>query len=305
MPGQADKIRIGTSGWSYDDWQGVVYPERARLDQLAYLSGYFDTFEVNSSFYRPPSARMTASWVRRTGEQTEFTFKLHRRFTHLRESPYTRAALEEFRRGIDPVARAGRLGALLAQFPWSFRFDEPARFWLERLARDFRSYRLAVEVRHVGWKATEAMDFLRSRGLNVACVDQPQMRGNLPPLLEPTGPVGYVRLHGRNAEQWFASMRAPQQTPEQRQAARNARYDYLYSEAELTEWAGRIVELAGRTERTYVFANNHFRGLSAANALQLKSMILNRPVPVPEPMIEAFEFLARIAEKKPRQRSLF
>jgi uncharacterized protein YecE (DUF72 family) len=298
-------VRIGTSGWSYDDWDGVVYPDRAGLDRLAYLARYFETFEVNSSFYRPPSARMTASWLRRTPPNVDFTFKLHRRFTHERAGPYTRAEVDEFRRGIEPILEAGRLGALLGQFPWSFRFDEQARLWLDQLARDFRHYRLVVEVRHASWAAMEAMDFLRGHNLNLAAIDQPELPGNLPPVMKPTGPTAYVRLHGRNKEQWFASMRAPQETEAERRAARNARYDYLYGEDELREWAQRIAELAGKTQRTYVFANNHFRGQAPANALQLKSMIFGRKVAVPETMIRAFDFLEKIAETEGRQRSLF
>jgi uncharacterized protein YecE (DUF72 family) len=298
-------IRIGTSGWSYEDWRGVVYPRHGEVDRLAYLAEFLDTFEVNSSFYHPPSASLTASWLRRTPERLDFTVKLHQRFTHERAVPYARAEVEEFRRGIDPLHQAGRLGALLLQFPWSFRFDEPARLWLDQLARDFRRYNLVVEVRHAGWQGLEAIDFLRSHHYNLAMIDQPELPGNLPPTAAVTGPVGYVRLHGRNRQQWFASMRTEQDTPEQRQAARDARYDYLYSQEELRQWVPRIADLAARTERTYVFANNHPRGQAAANALQLKAMLTGEKVRLPEPLAEAFGFLGEIAQAAPRQGRLF
>lgn len=304
QPGKHN-VRIGTSGWSYDDWCGIVYPDRGGFDRLAYLAGYFETFEVNSSFYRPPPAGMAASWLRRTPEGVDFALKLHRRFTHERDQPYTRSEVDTFRRGIDPIFQAGRLAALLAQFPWSFRFDEQARFWLEQLARDFRRYPMVVEVRHAGWMAVEAVDFLRDRKLNIAAIDQPELPRNLPAMLEPTGPMGYVRLHGRNKEHWFASARSAQRTEAERRVARNARYDYLYTPAELEEWAGRIVELARKTERTYVFANNHFGGQAPANALQLKAMLLQQKVPVPELMVGAFGFLGEIARTTQRQGRLF
>jgi len=177
--------------------------------------------------------------------------------------------------------------------------------WLDRVAHDFRRYPLAVEVRHARWAATEAMDFLRARQLNIAAIDQPQLPGNLPPVPAPTGPVGYVRLHGRNSQAWFASGRTEQKTQAQRQAARNARYDYLYTEAELAEWLPRIRDLAGRTRRTFVFANNHYRGQAAANALQLKAQWLGEKVPVPEQLLATYGFLEGIAKSAGRQGRLF
>jgi len=298
-------IRIGTSGWSYDDWDGIVYPAGSQVDRLAYLAEFFDTLEVNSSFYRAPAATMAASWLRRTPGRMDFAVKLHRRFTHEWTAPYTRAEVDAFRRGIDPLCQGGRLGALLMQFPWSFRFDEPARLWLDQLARDFRRYTLVVEVRHRSWEALEAVDFLRSHRLNLAAIDQPDLPGNLPPVPVATGQVGYVRLHGRNRQQWFTALRKEQETAPERQAARDARYDYLYSPEELLQWLPRIKDLAGGTERTYVFANNHPRGQAVANALQLRSMLLGQKVPVPEPLLNAFGFLRQIAQGTGRQGTLF
>ncbi len=281
-------IHVGTSGWSYDDWRGRFYPPEApaRFDRLAYLAGFFDCVEVNASFYRPPDARAAASWLRRTPEDFTFTFKLHRRFTHEREAPWTADEVDAFRRGVEPVREAGRLGAVLVQFPWSFRCDEDARRHLEAVRRDFGDLPLVVEVRNVSWTSGSAINFLRTRGLGFCNIDQPPDRAGVPPMSLVTSPVGYVRLHGRNREAWF--------DPE---AGRDARYDYLYRRDELDEWIARIRDIACRSEETFVFANNHYRGQAPANALQILSRVAGRRVPVPSPLVRTYPFLEQVAEE--------
>ncbi|MBL7139828.1 MAG: DUF72 domain-containing protein [Planctomycetes bacterium] len=286
--GTRRRIRVGTSGWSYDDWHGRFYPERppARFDHLAYLARYFGAVEVNASFYRPPSPRAAASWLRRTPPDFEFTFKLHQRFTHERDRPWTPDEVGAFRRGIEPVLEAGRLGAVLVQFPWSFRCDASALRHLEAVRCDFGDLPLVVEVRHASWTDPAAAEFLRSRGFGWANIDQPPSRSGMPPTSLVTSPVGYVRLHGRNREAWFS-----------RDAGRDARYDYLYREDELDEWIRRIRDIARAGETTYVFTNNHYRGQAPANALQILAKLEGRPVAVPSAMLRAFAFLETIADE--------
>jgi len=286
-------IRVGTSGWSYADWAGRFYPEgRPRgFDELAYLARYFCCVEINSSFYRPPSPRSVTSWLQRTPADFEFTFKLHQRFTHERESPWTAEEVAEYRRGIEPAFRAGRLGAVLVQFPWSFRADREAFRHLEAIRRDFGDLPLVVEVRHVGWLSDEATGFLKDRGFGFCNIDQPASSSGVPPMSLVTSPVGYVRLHGRNFETWFS-----------RDADRDARYDYLYSESELEEWIERIRRIARASERTYVFTNNHHRGQAPANALQILSRLSGRRVAVPATLVESYPFLDSIAETEGRGR---
>ena len=288
MPGEqpAPVIRVGTSGWSYDDWDGRFYPERQQrgFDHLAYHARYFDCVEVNSSFYRPPSARAAASWVARTPHDFEFTFKLYQRFTHDRDKPWTADEVDAYLRGIEPVLAAGRLGAVLVQFPWSFRADDRAFRHLEMIRRDFARLPLVVEVRHASWTSDLALGRIRDNGFGFANIDQPASRSGVPPMTLVTSPVGYVRLHGRNREAWFSKT-----------AGRDARYDYLYREDELQEWIERIHDIARASEKTYVFTNNHYRGQAPANALQILSKIRDRPVPVPSPLLEAFPFLEDIA----------
>jgi len=283
-------VHVGTSGWAYEDWYGRFYPEGAsgKFDRLAYLARFFDCVEVNSSFYGPPVPRAVASWLRRTPPGFTFTFKLQKRFTHERGEPWTGDEVDAFRRGVDPVREAGRLGAVLVQFPWSFRCDGAALAHLEAICRDFGHLPLVVEVRHGSWTGERAAAFLRDRGLGWANIDQPPSRSGVPPTSFVTSPVGYVRLHGRNREAWF--------DPE---AGRDARYDYLYRQEELEEWIGRIREVARRSGRTYVFMNNHLRGQAPANALQILSRLAGRRVPVPSPLLRTYPFLERVAEEGP------
>ena len=181
---------------------------------------------------------------------------------------------------------AGRLGAVLVQFPWSFRADDEAFRHLEAVQKDFGDLPLVVEVRHASWTTAQAFHFLRDRGLGFANIDQPASRGSVPPMTLVTSPVGYVRLHGRNADAWF-----------KKDAGRDERYNYLYADAELDEWIERIREIARASEKTYVFTNNHYRGQAPANALQLLSKLSGGPVPVPPALVDTYPFLESVASR--------
>jgi len=289
------KVYVGTAGWSYDDWEGVVYPlpKPKGFTPLRYLADYFGAFEVNSTFYRPPSPRMAEGWVRQTRHREEFRFtlKLWRRFTHERKEPWTPTDVDTFRIGVDPLAQAGKLGGILLQFPWSFRNTEESRDWLAGLTREFGEYPLFVEVRHGSWDRPEAYEFFGSVGLNFCNIDQPVIGRSIKPSAVLTGRLGYVRLHGRNYEAWFAEPK-PGQSEEER---RNERYNYLYSDSELDQWVAHIHELMRQADTVYVFTNNHYRGQAPANALQIQAKISGSAVPVPSPMLEHFPFLRDVA----------
>jgi len=280
---------VGIAGWSYADWKGTVYPEpRPRgFDELAWLADYFDCIEINSSFYRPPSPKAAASWVTRTAHLPDFRFtaKLWQGFTH-EDAAGDPAATRTFLDGIAPLEEAGRLGALLIQFPWFFRNDEAGRDRVKRLAEDFGGDRhLVIEVRHRSWTTREGITFLYGLGLNLCSVDMPLARDTVTRDPHLTGPVAYLRLHGRNADAWFA-----------KGAGRNAKYDYHYSPAELDEWLTKLRAMRGKPETTYVIANNHFRGQAPCNALQIRSALRGRPVAVPEPLRETYPELNEVAE---------
>src|SRR5215470_9547854 len=162
------QIRIGPAGWSYDDWKGIVYPAGAgsKFDQLQYLANYFDTIEINSTFYRPPSPTASKSWARRVAHNSSFRFtaKLYQRFTHERGAS-TAEDEKAYRGGIDPLAEAGRLGAILIQFPWSFKNTDEERSYLNGLMNRFSDYPLVVELRHASWNRAEVYDWLQKKGV--------------------------------------------------------------------------------------------------------------------------------------------
>lgn len=262
------RVFIGPAGWSYKDWEGKVYPDpRPRgFDPLVYLAQVFPCIEVNSSFYRPPSARMSEAWVKRTPDSFIFTVKAWERFTHDKEQ-FTEADARLFQEGIAPLLGAGKLGALLLQYPWFFRNSEKTRDRVRRAADALRGWApLVIELRHVSW--LDAVDFLRAEELNFCNIDQPPSSTSITGTRIVTGPVGYVRLHGRNATAWFS-----------KEAGRDEKYDYLYSRDELRLWEDAIREM--EAEKLFLILNNHFQGKAIANALMLLKALGKDAVPPP------------------------
>jgi len=275
-----EKIRIGPAGWSYKDWEGVVYPQKpgGKFDPLEYLARFFDTIEINSSFYRPPAPSTTKSWARRVEGNADFTFtaKLHRVFTHERGKA-TAQDEKDFRQGIDVLAKADRLGAILLQFPWSFKNTDEERLFLTKLLNRFKDYPLVIEVRHTSWNTPAIYEEFEERGVGICNIDQPLFKKSIKPSALTTSSVGYVRLHGRNYQNWFRDS-----------APRDERYNYLYSTEELDPWVTRIREVAKQAKETYVITNNHFLGKAVVNALEIKSVIEERPVPAPAPLFSKY-----------------
>jgi uncharacterized protein YecE (DUF72 family) len=268
-------IRCGPAGWEYPDWAGIVYPrpEPPGFDRLAYLARFFATVEVNSTFYRPFPAEVAARWCGRVAGADRFRFgaKLWRRFTHERE-PYGADEVKEARAALDRLQSEGRLGAVLLQFPWSFRRDDAAHAWLRGLFRAFAGLPLVLEVRHASWDRPEVLAELAEAGVGIVNLDQPRFHDTIRAHADVTAPVAYVRVHGRNWRDWF-----------RKGAGRDARYDYLYSAHELEPWAERVREMAASAQApdVYVVTNNHFRGQAVANAAMLESMIEARKVDAP------------------------
>lgn len=269
-------VRVGPAGWSYTDWEGTVYPKHgSRFDQLAYLASFFDTIEINSPFYRIPPPNHSKSWVRRVASNPDFRFtsKVFRGFTHEAASPAPED-VEAFKHYLDPLMEAGRLGALLLQFPWSFKNGDESRARLEQLFEAFQEYPKALEVRHASFQSDEFLRFLDGHGVGFVNVDQPLFHDSVKPSDAVTGPVAYARFHGRNHEKWFAHEESWE------------RYNYLYSKDELNPWVERIENMA-RSQDTYVITNNHFRGQAIVNAAELKESLGQRGK-VPPQVKEAY-----------------
>jgi uncharacterized protein YecE (DUF72 family) len=278
-------IRIGPAGWSYKDWEGIVYPQKPgkSFDPLEYLARFFDTIEINSSFYRPPAPTTTKAWATRVAANKKFVFtaKLHRLFTHERGKA-TKKDEKEYRQGMDVLAKAGKLGAVLLQFPWSFKNTTEDRIYLGKLLEKFSNYPLVLEVRHTSWNVPEVYEWIEKYGVGICNIDQPVFKKSIRPQALTTSPVGYVRLHGRNYKDWFRE-----------KAPRDERYNYLYSIDELDPWLVRIKEVAKETRETYVITNNHFRGQAVVNALEIKAAVEEKRVTAPEPL---FKVYARLGE---------
>lgn len=281
-------IRVGPAGFDYKDWAGIVYPrpKPRRFDPLAHLARYFDTVEINSTFYRPVNADVVRRWAERVDDNPRFRFamKLWRRFTHERESAPGADEVRQARAGLDAMHDAGRLGAVLVQFPWSFRRDERNDEWLHDVVSAFSGLPLVVEVRHASWNERAFYEALVERGVGVVNIDQPLFHDSIRPASRATSTVGYVRVHGRAYRNWF-----------RKAASRDERYDYLYTARELQPWVERTREIADNplVEETYVVTNNHVAGKAPVNALMMESMLEDDKVPAPPELYRAYADVLR------------
>ncbi len=281
------KLFVGPAGWDYPDWQGVVYPARLRgPDRLAFLAALFGVVEINVTFYRPITATQAQRWLEAVTDRPDFRFtaKLLNVFTH--ERRLEAADLEQFRDGLEPLLAGGRLGVLLAQFPYSFHNTQENRAYLVSLRKALPGYPLAVEVRHRSWQLRAVQDFLGEVGLEFVNIDQPLVSYPLGATRWVTGKVGYLRCHGRRQDVWFEFGED-----------RGARYDYLYRPEELADLAGRTKELMEKAAETYVIFNNHPAGQGVANALELAHLLKPdyRPA-LPPDLVAAFPRLREISE---------
>jgi uncharacterized protein YecE (DUF72 family) len=279
-------MRIGVAGWDYADWVGAVYPSGAGrgLDRLAYVSRFVDVLEINSTFYRPVASRTAEAWVRRTaarGEGFRFSAKAHRSWSHDPRPPGA-SDLDATLDGLRPLREAGRLCALLVQFPQSFHYDERARARLEGLAARLAGWPVVIEVRHAGWQRPEAARWFAGIPLGWCVVDQPLVgRSSALPVPRVTRDPAYLRLHGRNRDAWFRE-----------DAGRDARYDYLYSTGEVRELASTARAMAEQAAELVVVQNNHFRGQALVNALELKHLLQGERPPAPEILVRTYPSLA-------------
>lgn len=292
------RILTGPAGWSYADWNGIVYPARRpkTFHEAAYLSEYFDTIEINSSFYHPTPANHATQWLARVAANPRFLFtaKLWQKFTH--EETSSAEDIRAVRAGFDVLQGAGRLGAVLAQFPFSFHRTPENTGRLRRLLDLFRDYPMVVEVRHASWAVSDFYSLLQERGVGICNIDQPLIGRSIQPAERITSPIGYVRLHGRRYDTWFSDDPA---------IPSSERYNYLYSAEELEPWVTRIRRIAESADTTFVVTNNHFQGKGIVNALQLIHSLSGKKVKVPETLRPHFPALDSIAAEPAAEPLLF
>lgn len=253
-------IYVGTSGYSYDDWVGPFYPEGTTKNGfLDYYAQTFGCVEVNYTYYRMPDARTLAAMAAKTPEGFRFVVKAPGELTHERTTP--EASFAQFQAALTPLVESGKLGAVLAQFPGSFRPSDENRDYLAGFRQELGALPVVVEFRHASWVGPRTFDLLRRLDLGFCCVDEPRLRSLMPPFAEVTSDVGYVRFHGRNAAKWFEHEQAWE------------RYNYLYTREELTEWITKTRRIDSRAKETYVFFNNHYNAQAAQNASLFTEML--------------------------------
>ena len=280
-----DNVAVGVAGWSYPDWNGYVYPAGVG-NRLRFVSRFVDMVEVNSSFYRPPTATTVAGWINQTAESPSFYFtaKLHRDLTHGGE--FTPGMVTAIRDGFAPMAEAGKLRHLLAQFRWDFDDTATNRRRVERLCAAFGAMTtVTCEMRHNTWQSAGALAFLAEQGAGLANLDYPMARNSFNLDLCTVHRHAYLRLHGRNAAAWF-----------NRSAGRDETYNYLYDTKEIDAIVSRAVTLARQSSSLTIVTNNHYQGKEMVNAIQLKSQLSASRVVAPEILIRHYPQLSECAD---------
>jgi len=253
-------IHVGTSGFSYKDWVGPYYPVGLTKRQwLSFYAREFGTCEINFTYYRLPDARTLAAMADKTPDGFLFSVKASRELTHEREG--NKDAFQKFVRGLEPLLEHGKFGCVLAQFPYSFRPSPGHRDYLRSVREQMGDLPVVIEFRNARWLTRGTLELLRECGLGFCCVDEPRLKGLVPPVAEVTSNVAYVRFHGRNARKWWRHDEAWE------------RYDYSYSTDELAEWVPKIRDLDAKAEHTFLFANNHWQGQAVDTARQLRLLL--------------------------------
>lgn len=253
-------IYLGTSGFSYSDWVGNFYPVgMPKGEWLTYYAREFNTCEVNSSFYALPKPTNLKAMEKKTGEGFLFCFKANQEMTHQRDD--NASVFKAFCQVLEPIITAGKLGCILAQFPYSFGFNRRNWDYLSLFKERLGELPVVIEFRNARWLRSEVFDWFRQNELGFCCVDEPPLPNLLPPLAEATTKISYVRFHGRNSAKWWQHEQAYE------------RYDYSYTPQELSEWLPKIQKLDSVAEKTFIFANNHWRGQAVSTIRQLRLML--------------------------------
>jgi uncharacterized protein YecE (DUF72 family) len=252
-------IYIGTSGYSFKDWVGNFYPENIKSgEMLNFYAQHFKIVEINATYYAIPNPQTFERMLGNTPSDFQFTVKANGKMTH--EKTDNKSVFDQFEEAIQPLVEANKLKGILAQFPGSFRNTQENRAYLSQFGDTLSKYPLIAEFRHISWDKEPTFDFLRNLGISYCSVDEPELPGLMPPTVVATTKLGYVRFHGRNKEAWFGG-------------DSSERYNYFYSDNELTDWIPKIKHLSNVTDEVLIFFNNCHAGHAAKNALKMQDML--------------------------------
>ncbi len=255
-------FKIGTSGFSYQDWVDQFYPKgMTKKEMLGYYSSHFDCVEINSTYYKIPHPAVMFQMGKKVGDNFEFVVKANRQMTH--EIKNIGQIFQDFKECLKPLQEVDKLGAVLAQFPWSFKKNSANIKYLRKLREIMENIPMVIEFRNIEWFDREVFDFLQENNLGFCNVDQPRLKGLLPNTNVNTTAIGYYRFHGRNEEKWWSKGKEPWE-----------RYDYLYQEKELAELLPFVKEVIKNSRKTFLFFNNHYRGQAVKNAKMMKALLL-------------------------------
>lgn len=267
-------VRVGTVGYSYRDWAGILYPPGTPSSrQLSVYARNFDVCEITSFTNQMPDLERVSAFVEQIKGDLRLYVRLHHTFTHCADVGLALTVAKHFRKAIEPMFEQGKLAGLVGAFPYAFKNSAQSRGYLEALASALHfdaSCPLQVDFRHSSWISPEAHRWLADRGLGLVLVDEPALPGLVPPLATATASRVLVRLHGRNAEGWWSG------NP-------TTRFDYFYSQAELCELKERYERLLGsHAEVSFVFQNS-WQGQSIENARQFRALLVPRIAPLVVP----------------------
>jgi uncharacterized protein YecE (DUF72 family) len=265
---------VGTAGFKYEDWRGPFYPEALPdRDMLRHYATRFGAVELDFTYYQMPAWRTIQGITQKTPADFVVCVKANRTMTHepaADPAEFSRTC-QLFAGALEPLTAAGKLGCILLQFPWGFKPAPEGVEAIRRLREALSGLPAVVEFRNSDWISDETFALLRELGLGFCCVDEPRLRGLMPPLAVATADVGYVRFHGRNAAKWWRHDEAWE------------RYAYLYTDAELREWVPRVKKVASAATRTFVMFNNHHAGFAPRNADMMRELLATPGAPSATP----------------------
>lgn len=257
-------LYLGTAGFSYPDWTGAFYPEGMKSQEfLQFYAQRFNSVELDFTYYRQPVPRTMQAMAAKVPDGFRFTVKAHKTLTHEIPPSGDEQAKEvsTFSEGVAPMAESGKLGCILYQFPWGFKYSPEKLSYVVSMGDRIALAPAVVEFRNVSWARDDVYRALRDSGTGFCCVDEPSLRGLFPKVSQVTSNVGYLRFHGRNAAKWWSHKEAWE------------RYDYLYTDDEMKPWIPKIRSMEDEADDTYVLYNNCHRGQAAVNATRMKELL--------------------------------